>query len=377
MGLYFRKSVSVGPLRFNFSKAGIGVSTGIPGLRIGTGPRGHYIHAGKGGFYYRATLPSAGSRTSRGGGQQRRTHGEGGPSEKNLLADPTLGPRHEIESGSVLAMSDETSESLLRELNEKRARWRMAPPVVVVGVVLLAAIHDSFGTVALALLAILVAASVMVAWHFDALRMSTVIMYDMESDAIRDYETLSDAVRQLGRAQRLWHVGSRAEVRDTKYHAGATSSITRKSTSVTSGLPSFVRCNVDAPAIGVGRQTLYFFPDRVLVFDSGSVGAIGYGALKVGRSTTRFVEEQGVPSDSRVVDQTWRYVNKKGGPDRRFKDNRKIPICEYEELHLSSETGLNEVLHVSRVGTGEALERTLAARGRAMSAGRRGAAMQP
>jgi len=27
---------------------------------------------------------------------------------------------------------------------------------------------------------------------------------------------------------------------------------------------------------------------------------------------------------------TWKYVNKKGDPDKRFKDNRKIPIVLYE-----------------------------------------------
>lgn len=36
MGLYFRKSVRAGPFRFNFSGRGIGVSTGIPGFRIGS-----------------------------------------------------------------------------------------------------------------------------------------------------------------------------------------------------------------------------------------------------------------------------------------------------------------------------------------------------
>ncbi|RYF26114.1 MAG: DUF4236 domain-containing protein, partial [Comamonadaceae bacterium] len=37
MGLTFAKSVKFGPVRFNFSGSGIGVSAGIPGLRIGAG----------------------------------------------------------------------------------------------------------------------------------------------------------------------------------------------------------------------------------------------------------------------------------------------------------------------------------------------------
>ena len=60
MGLYIRKSVRVGPFKFNLSKSGIGVSAGIKGLRVGTGPKGNYIHMGRGGFYYRQTLSSQG-----------------------------------------------------------------------------------------------------------------------------------------------------------------------------------------------------------------------------------------------------------------------------------------------------------------------------
>lgn len=93
-------------------------------------------------------------------------------------------------------------------------------------------------------------------------------------------------------------------------------------------------------------------PDRLLVFDASGVGAVSSHDLAVEVSETQFVEEEAVPQDAVVIGKTWRYVNKKGGPDRRFKDNREIPICAYEQLHLSSRTGLNEVLQVSRRGVG-------------------------
>ena len=38
MGWYLRKSLKLGPLRFNLSKSGIGTSIGVKGLRVGTGP---------------------------------------------------------------------------------------------------------------------------------------------------------------------------------------------------------------------------------------------------------------------------------------------------------------------------------------------------
>ncbi len=64
--------------------------------------------------------------------------------------------------------------------------------------------------------------------------------------------------------------------------------------------------------------------------------------------------------DATVVDKTWRYVNKKGGPDRRFKDNRELPVCVYDQLRFSRASRLNEVVQLSRKGAGDPLGIALA-----------------
>jgi len=56
MGFYLRRAVSFGPLRFNLSKGGLGVSVGLKGARIGSGPGGAYVHMGRHGLYYRQRL---------------------------------------------------------------------------------------------------------------------------------------------------------------------------------------------------------------------------------------------------------------------------------------------------------------------------------
>lgn len=56
MPAYLRKAFSFGPFRLNLSKSGLGLSFGVTGLRIGTGPKGPYIHAGRGGLYFKKSL---------------------------------------------------------------------------------------------------------------------------------------------------------------------------------------------------------------------------------------------------------------------------------------------------------------------------------
>jgi len=57
MGFYLKKSIKLGPLRFNISNSGIGVSTGAKGLRAGVDSRGRtYVSGGKGILRYKKFL---------------------------------------------------------------------------------------------------------------------------------------------------------------------------------------------------------------------------------------------------------------------------------------------------------------------------------
>ena len=57
MGWSFRKSIKIAPgIKLNLSKSGVGVSGGVKGLRLGVGPRGAQVTAGKGGVQYRKQI---------------------------------------------------------------------------------------------------------------------------------------------------------------------------------------------------------------------------------------------------------------------------------------------------------------------------------
>jgi len=68
MAFYLRKALSSGPVRFNLSKSGLGLSVGVKGFRVGAGPgKKPYVHAGRYGLYYRKSL--SGTNTDLGGGR--------------------------------------------------------------------------------------------------------------------------------------------------------------------------------------------------------------------------------------------------------------------------------------------------------------------
>ncbi|TIV47661.1 MAG: DUF4236 domain-containing protein [Mesorhizobium sp.] len=101
MGFYVRKSISAGPFRFNFSSGGVGVSVGVKGLRIGTGPRGHYIHAGVGGLYYRGTLGKAGAKNTARQPHHHIPDIQPQPSAPEYVADGVVGDRVRRRDGNA------------------------------------------------------------------------------------------------------------------------------------------------------------------------------------------------------------------------------------------------------------------------------------
>lgn len=352
MGFYIRKSISVGPFRFNLSKSGVGVSAGIKGLRLGSGPRGNYVHMGRGGLYYRASLPA-----NRPSPPQVVV-----PTPIPQTNSKTTAPFAEISSASPLQMQDSSSANLLEELNAKNRLSRNWPGVFIFGLIVTCLLGVSNVPGWLPLLALVVAGvAAELTRRKDELAKSVVLLYDLENEAEAAFDRVCTAFASLAQTSKAWHIEASAAVLDRKYEAGAGSVVKRQAITLANGVPPYVKTNINVPTIALNRAKLYFFPDRLLVYGAAGVGAVGYRDLMLDVDSKQFVENQGVPQDSKVVSHTWQYVNKDGGPDRRFKNNPQLPVALYETIHLKSPSGLNELLHVSRVGFGKQFYESLQA----------------
>lgn len=343
MGFYIRKAISVGPFRFNLSTSGVGVSVGVKGLRFGMGPRGNYVHMGRAGLYYRATLPPVQA--------SRKQHADT-VDEKGTPAIPvrTHGPMVEIESATATSIVDSSSSELLEELRRKSQTTLFWPFVAFgFGVLTIASWSNRWPTWVTGAILLAGVALTLIAHSRDVLRKTTVVFYDLEAELEAAYERLHAAGGALAACASKWHVAATGQVHDRRYHAGAGQLVNRKATTIQRGAPPHhLKTNVETIAVGIGKQTLHFFPDRVLIYEPSGVGAVGYRQLRASWNTSRFVEAEALPSDAQVIDRTWRYVNKNGTPDRRFKGNTELPVCLYGEIAFSSDTGLNELIQLSK-----------------------------
>jgi len=207
MGFYLHKSVAVGPFRFNLSGSGIGMSVGVRGLRVGSGPRGNYVRMGRGGVYYQQTF-----------------HSPAAPRVQPLPPVPggTHAPLQEIASANAAQIADSSSEQLLAELREKRGMMPLLPLAIVGSIVLLLAAAALPGW-AFLLLAIAAIVAVIAARRRDVLRKTTVILYDFAPDVKESFRTFTQWADALASCRRAWHVAAEGRVYERKYHAGASS----------------------------------------------------------------------------------------------------------------------------------------------------------
>jgi hypothetical protein len=348
MGFYVRKSVSVGPFRFNLSKSGIGVSTGIKGFRVGTGPRGNYVQMGYGGIYFRQTFPT----------EHRHR-------QQYVSPQPSSSPQsniqfQEIESGNVSRMVDSSSSALLQEINSKSKKLAVWPWVLSFSVFVFVALAAGdapswpywvFGP--------LCSIGLGIAIYADKLRKTVVLFYELEPQVESAYQNIHATFTLIKNCGRFWHIDSRGFITTTydwKVNAGADAIVKRRIIGPRFGLPPYFKSNILVPILPARGRTFYFFPDRVLVWNGRAVGAVDYKELNISYSEQRFIESESVPHDTRIVDKTWKYVNKKGGPDRRFNNNHEIPIVIYEGILLSSKSGVQELFHCSRTSIGATLK---------------------
>ncbi|MCR5607707.1 MAG: hypothetical protein K6G26_01425 [Lachnospiraceae bacterium] len=94
---------------------------------------------------------------------------------------------------------------------------------------------------------------------------------------------------------------------------------------------------------------IYILPDRLVVRGRKGWGVVEYSELHILFGEQPFVEYGVVPKDTKVIGKTWQYVNKDGGPDKRYNNNRQLPKCVYGHISFKSDTGLDIIINVSDI----------------------------
>jgi hypothetical protein len=337
MGFFLRKSINFGPLRFNFSKSGVGVSAGVKGARISKGPRGTYIHAGRGGFHYQQRLDSHKTETP-----QATSAKIGAPPAWKEIAV-------EIPHGKII-------ESI------KPPKKRALPMIMHVGYVALTIgsilsivwyglnrlphTLDGRNVVGAMLFTIpwIVWIAGVVVHHF-AVKAAHVserhpLYYELDQTSAARFAGIKKSCEALAQTQRIWSLPS-LPGRDSYLMHGLTSAWVGRQE------PPLISTNVEVWAIAVGNWRMFFLPDSIYVFQNNGYSLLAYETLRISYAERRALEYQGVSPDTQIIDRTWKHTRKDGLPDLRYKVNPMIPIVLYGLINIESSVGWSLALQTS------------------------------
>lgn len=349
MGWSWRKSLSFGPFRLNFSRSGIGASVGVPGARVSTGSRGTYIHVGAGGFRYSKRLddrsPAVGRQTQ----------------QPQYSVTPRGHLARTVEQVDLSQMADSTPDELFEEIQAKWSKRGLVKPLLVVAAcffffALQGFNHDEdsqlLGWTGVALGSVAVLGLPWAFW-WERCKLTTRIDYAFDELGTQVNEAIDRLVQALQRAHAIWSVQVEEYHGDWKRNAGAGTSVQRRGVTVGWSSPPRIVTNVRVGTLVVGRTRLHLLPDRILAYADGEVCSIPYGALTLKPGRVSFIETESIPRDAIVLGSTWRFVRKDGGPDRRFNNNYQVPIVQYDVLDVSAPVGLQLRLQLSTAGLAE------------------------
>lgn len=334
MGFRYRKSINLGGgFRVNISKSGIGYSWGVKGYRI--------TKTAKGTIRRTASIPGTGISFV----DETSVSGHGKYPRSPSQTTPAISRNHydteEIVNGMATNMVSDGLEDILDAINKSLYINKISTIGILISLLL------SFWA---PLLLLVLLAFIVLKIYVKKTGMVE-LDYTIDADQQDEIDQRINDMLKVANSNRVWRIMETSKVIDQKYEAGASNTVKRVSCVTMTKAPFPFKTNAPVVAFISGNETLVFLPDKLFIIQNGMAGALNYADIQTSTHTTRFIESENVPSDARVVGSTWKYVNKSGGPDRRFKNNHKLPICLYKEMELKSASGLNTVFMFSNSNT--------------------------
>lgn len=191
-----------------------------------------------------------------------------------------------------------------------------------------------------------------VAEYEEQLKLSTIatnIQIDTEQADL--YYRMRDQFAALSECEAIWDVKTRQATDRYHQRTTAVTAIERKRVSFELSYCDLIDWNQKVPHLKNAKDgELFLYPGFVLYRAAWEAfSLIEYQEISGIAKGQAFHEEEKVPSDSKVVGNTWAKANKDGSQDRRFAENYQIPIVRYGALKLTSNTGLWEEFQFSSV----------------------------
>ncbi len=172
---------------------------------------------------------------------------------------------------------------------------------------------------------------------------------DIEPQQAELFYQMRDAFAGLTECSAIWDVKTKQATDRFHERTTADERISRERVRFNLGGCDLIAWTQQVPYFANAKGgDLYLYPGFILFRAAKQAfSLIDYHDVSITPGIMQFQEDGKVPSDARVVGQTWFKANKDGSRDKRFHGNYQIPIARFGALCLKSGNGLWEEFHLS------------------------------
>lgn len=178
------------------------------------------------------------------------------------------------------------------------------------------------------------------------------VSFNMETEIAGPHRRMLNTFDEMASSNRAWALSSTQQIDRVRARSMSNAVVTRQPLNLGRRADQLIDTDDTPLAITIqgGHATAYFYPGFVLIAskDGSEFALIDLKSIEISHSISYFTETEQLPLDAKISHKVWAKSNKDGTRDKRFKDNKELPVMLYGELGLKSAGGLNESLMFSR-----------------------------
>ena len=351
MGWKYRKRIRLVPgFTLNFSKSGMSATVGMKGFSVNMGQKGTYLNTGipGTGIYDRVRLDNQPS-------EKPVPKNVDSPNFQSSIADEAVEIKsfqpELITSDGLFGLKEsivkaqEIKKELKEEAEKTASKKNTSLFLVVITYMLIFGIFIKWFRVNYKTCK---ADAEEVANAYKNFKLD--IDFNMDQSILEEYNVLKESYEKLMICQKIWDVTSSQSVDRVKERSSASTSVSRTPVGFSFGSLDYISTKYEAFKLhNANGGDLFIYPGFIVMPSehSNDFAIIDFRDITLEHHLQSFIETETVPTDSKIIGQTWQYVNKNGSPDKRYSYNPEIPIVAYYEISLKSSKGLNECYHFS------------------------------
>ena len=348
MSILFRRRIKIIPgVRLNISKSGLSASVGVRGASVTFG--------GRGGTYANLGIPGTGIYT------RKKIDGRGNPvkvknidqeypqedienpSESYISAEP-----FELTSTGLQALKDAVMEAnnqrklLKKDLKKIKFKVFKTKLLKILSQITLLYFLKPIKKRIKENLYQLDEVIIQIKNGIDTSYVN--LELELNEKAIKQYEKVLSSFKALTTTNFIWDITSANDVDMVKTRSTASQTYERVKTIFSLQELPGIKSTFNALCLQNNNGAdIYIYPGFLVMFNSEeNFGILELNKIDILYSETNFIESEQRPSDSEIVKYVWEKANKNGSRDKRFADNRQLPVMKYGEITLFKRGAIHE-----------------------------------